>query len=200
MRINFRFQISDFKLKLSDVSALLFFSCLLFPAVALASGGGEGNSLMEWVWRFVNFGLLVIILVKFLNKPLRDYFTQRKELIAKSIKESQEAKELAVKALAEVEERLKLKDKEVEEILEAAKASGERERQRLIAEGEKLKAKVLEQAKVNIEYELKRAKEIIKSEAAEAALKLAEDKIKNRLSKEDQEKLLQNSLKMLGKN
>ncbi|MBF0327928.1 MAG: F0F1 ATP synthase subunit B [Nitrospirae bacterium] len=192
--------ISGGKLKLSKALVLFFFASLFSPAAVLASGGGEGNSPMEWVWRFVNFGLLVIILVKFLNKPLRDYFAQRKELIAKSIKESQEAKELAVKALAEVEERLKLKDKEVQEILEAAKASGERERQRLIAEGEKLKAKVLEQAKTNIEYELKRAKEVIKSEAAEVALKLAEEKIKDRLSKEDQEKLLQNSLKMLSKN
>jgi F-type H+-transporting ATPase subunit b len=152
---------------------------------------------MDWVWRILNFAILIFILVKFLNKPLKDYLRQRKELIQKSIKEAQEAKEIAMKALAEVEERLKVKDKEIEEIILSAKGSGERERQRLIEEGEKLKVKILEQAKTNIDYELKKAKEAIQSEAADAAIQLAEEKIKAKLTKDDQERLLKESLKLL---
>lgn len=175
--------------------------CLL-PAVAFAAEAGEhgGGSIMDWVWRIVNFAILVFILVKFLNKPLKNYLQQRKELIEKSIKEAREAKELAMKALAEVEERLKVKDKEMEEIISSAKSSGEKERERLIEEGEKLKAKILEQAKTNIEYEVKRAKETIKAEAVDAAMQLAEEKIKAKMTKDDQEKLLEESLKLMNKN
>jgi F-type H+-transporting ATPase subunit b len=170
----------------------------LFTDIAFAAGGeGGGGSLMDWVWRILNFAILIFILVKFLNKPLKDYLRQRKELIQKSIKEAQEAKEIAMKALAEVEERLKVKDKEIEEIILSAKGSGERERQRLIEEGEKLKVKILEQAKTNIDYELKKAKEAIQSEAADAAIQLAEEKIKAKLTKDDQERLLKESLKLL---
>lgn len=173
--------------------------CLL-PVVAFAAAeGGEhgGSSMMEWVWRILNFLILVVILVKFLNKPLKDYLRQRRELIEKSIKEAQEAKEIAMRALAEVEERLKVKDKEIEEIISSARSSGEREKERLIEEGEKLKVKILEQARTNIEYELKKAKETIKAEAVEAAMQLAEEKIKTRMTKDDQERLLQESLKLL---
>lgn len=184
-------------------SKIFLFSFLIFNLVIAASvfaaEGGEhgGSSMREWVWRILNFLILVVILVKFLNKPLKDYLRQRRELIEKSIKEAQEAKEIAMKALAEVEERLKVKDKEIEEIISSARSSGEREKERLIEEGERLKVKILEQAKTNIEYELKKAKETIKAEAVEAAMQLAEEKIKTRMTKDDQERLLQESLKLL---
>ncbi len=188
------------KVFLLTIIFLLFtIHCSLFTDIVFAAGGGgdSGSSLMDWVWRILNFAILVFILVKFLNKPLKDYLRQRKELIEKSIKEAQEAKEIAMKALAEVEERLKIKDKEIEEIISSAKGSGEREKQRLIEEGEKLKVKILEQAKTNIEYEVKKAKEIIKAEAVEAAMQLAEEKIKAKMTKDDQERLMQESLKLL---
>lgn len=190
------------KVRLTTFLLLAGFVVLSAGAAFAAEEGGEhGGSLMDWVWKFVNFGILVFILVKFLNKPLKDYFRDRKALIEKSIKEAQEAKELARKALAEVEERLKLKDKEIEDIIAAARTSGEKEKARLIEEGERLKVKILEQAKSNIEYETKRAKDTIRAEAVDAAMELAEEKIKAKMSKEEQDKLLQESLRLLeGKN
>lgn len=170
-------------------------------ALAAEEGGENSGSPMSWVWKFLNFGILVFVLVKFLNKPLKDYFSDRKALIEKSIKEAQEAKELAQKALAEIESRLKLKDQEIESIIASARTSGEREKTRLVEEGEKLRVKILEQAKSNIEYEMKRAKDAIRAEAVDAAMQLAEEKIKAKITGEEQDKLLQESLRLLeGKN
>lgn len=174
--------------------------CLFFlsSSIVFAAGGlAPGNTLKDWIWRIVNFAILAFILVKFAGKPLKDFLRQRKELIEKSLKEAQEAKELAAKALSEIEERLKLKDKEIEDIILSAKTSGEREKERLIEEGNKLSQKIIEQAKTNIDYEIKKAKEIIREEAVDAAIKLAEEKIKTRLTKEDQKKLLKESIKLL---
>ncbi len=172
------------------------------PAIAAEEGGEHGGgSAMEWVWRLLNFGVLVFVLVKFAGKPLKEYLQQRKELIGKSIDEAREAKDLAKRALAEVEERLKLKDKEIAEIIASAKSSGEREKERLVEEGVRLQAKILEHAKANIDYEVKRAKDVIKGEAVDAAMQLAEEKIKGKLTVDDQDKLLKESLKLLeGKN
>ncbi|MCI0469424.1 MAG: ATP synthase F0 subunit B [Nitrospirae bacterium] len=162
--------------------------------------GEHGVSLLDWVWKILNFGILVFILVKFLNKPLRNYFKERKELIEKAIKESQEAKEIAIKALADVQEKVKLKDTEIEAILAASKRAGEHEKQRLIEEGEHMKAKIIEQARSNIDYEVRLAKESIKAEAVEAALRLAEEKIRSSLSKDVQDKLLEESISLMRKN
>ena len=181
------------------VTVLVLGATLLVPAAALAAGGGgdHGLSTMDWVWKVVNFAVLVVLLVKFVGKPLKDYLAQRKELIEKSIREAQEAKEMAAQALKEVDERLKLKDKEIADIISSAQSSGERERERLIAEGQHMAERVAEQAKTNIDFELKRAKEIIQAEAVEAALQLAEEKIKARLTKEEQDKLLRESIKLI---
>lgn len=179
---------------------ILFSLMLVMAAVtAFAAESGEhgGGDLKEWAFKTINFAILVFLLVKFLGKPIKNYFAQRKELIEKSIRESQEAKELAQKALQEVEEKLKLKDKEVQDILDTAKKIGEQEKAQIIQESEKLKEKILEQAKTNIEFEVKMAKDALRLEAAELAIQLSEQKLKEKVTPEEQEKLLQESLKII---
>ena len=150
----------------------------------------------------LNFLILVALLVFMMKKmDIKGYFRKRTELIEQSLKEAREAKELAQKALAEIEERLKVKDKEVADIVTAAQESGEREKIRLVEEGEKLKARILEQTKNNIAFELKTAKAAIKQEAVEIAMELAEKKLKGKLTKEEQMRLLEESIsKIEGKN
>jgi len=198
-------KIQDSKLKTVLLSAFCF---LLFASIAFANEGGAeeaeslGQILKGYIWPVVNFLILVGVMVYALKKAdIKGFFKKRTELIEQSIRESREAKELAQKALSEVEERLKLKDSEIAEIMAGAKVSGENEKARLIEDGDKLKARILEQARTNIDYEVKRAKESIKQEAVEIAMELAEKKLKEKLSKEEQLKLLEESLaKIEGKN
>jgi len=187
---------------------LIMFYCALFTSccsLVFASGSGEEGQpslLKTYLPAILNFLILVFLLVYMMKKmDIKGYFKKRTELIEQSLKEAREAKELAQKALAEVEERLKIKDKEVEEIMKAAAESGEREKARLIEEGDKLKARILEQTQNNIAFEVKMAKEAIKQEAVEIAMDLAEKKLKAKLTKEEQMKLLEESIsKIEGKN
>jgi F-type H+-transporting ATPase subunit b len=180
---------------------LIIFS-IAFASYAFAAGaseeGGHASLLKEYLAKIINFAILVFILYKFGKKPVRDFLKKRTELIEKTLNEATEAKEAALKALREAEERVKTKDAEVKEILDAARKSGELERDKIIEESARLKEKILEQAKTNIDYELKHAKEAIKAEAVELAMELAEKKLKEKLSKEEQEKLLDESLVKMG--
>lgn len=172
---------------------------LTLTSLAFASGGGEETPLWkEYMWKIINFLVLVFILFKFGKKPLQNFLKQRSETIAKTLQEAKAAREAAEKALREVEERLRTKDAEIEAILSAAKRSGEQERNAIIEEGSKLKEKILEQAKSNIEFELKNAKKVIKAEAVELAMELAEKKLREKLTKDEQEKLLEDSLVKIG--
>jgi F-type H+-transporting ATPase subunit b len=189
-------------------SLLILASCILYLAsvsIAFASGGGEEGSAgaiaKDYLWKIINFGILFFVLYKFGKKPLQSFLKQRTELIEKTLKEAQQARELAQKALAEVEERLKARDREIGEIVLSAKESGEKEKARLIEEGSRMKEKILEQARTNIAYEVKKAKETIMEEASAIAIELAEKKLKEKLTKEEQLKLLEESLaKIEGKN
>ncbi len=169
----------------------------LFTGMAFAAGGAEHGEWKDLIWPGINFAILVFILVKFGRKPIKEFLKKRTELIEKSLKEAGEAKELAREALVEVKERLKNTDREIEGIVNAAKRAGEKEKEALIAEGEKLKIKILEQTEANIAFELQKAKKAIKSEAALAALELAEKQIKEQLGKEGQLSLIDEYIKKL---
>lgn len=173
---------------------------LTVTSLAFASGGGEEHTPLwkEYMWKILNFLLLFVVLYKFAKKPLADFLQKRSETIAKTLQEAKAAREAAEKALREVEGRLKTKDAEIEAIIAAAKRSGELERNTIIEESARLKEKIVEQAKTNIEFELKQAKEIIKAEAVELAMELAEKKLKERLTIDEQERLLDDSLVKIG--
>ena len=192
------------KMKSSITGLILFVCCVLFVSVAAASGGEEAQrSIFEiYLWPVINFSILVVLLFLLLKKmDIKGFFQKRTELIEQTLKEAREAKELAKKAFDEVEERLKLKDSEIETIIASAKLSGEKEKERLIQEGDKLKANILNQAKANIDFEVKNARAVIKAEAVEIAMELAEKKLKEKLTKEEQLKLLEESLTRIeGKN
>lgn len=182
---------------MKKVSLVVGLLIMINAATVFAAEAGHGGDLKDWAFKTINFAILVFILVKFLGKPIKNYLSQRKELIERSIKESQEAKELAQRALQEVEEKLKLKDKDIQDIIDSAKKIGEQEKLQIMQEADKMKEKILEQAKTNIEFEVKMAKDALRLEAAELAIQLSEQKLKDKISPEVQEKLLQESIKII---
>ncbi len=164
---------------------------------AMEGEGAGGSDWKDWLWKIVNFAILLFILLKFLTKPMKDYFKQRTEIIEKSLAEAREAKELAQKALKEVEERLTLKDQEIQRIIDSAKQSGQAEHDNLIEQGKEMSEKIRQQARTNIEMELKNAKAALRAEASGLALKLAEKRLRERLTEEEQLRLLEESIKRL---
>lgn len=192
-----KLRIKNYKLRTGSI--LLFIFNLVVVSAAFASEGGENYTYTwkDWLWPVVNFSILMFILIFFGKKPISDFFKGRTAGIEKSLKDAAEAKELAEKALQEVNARLNNTDAEFAEIIEAAKKSGEKEKEAIIAEGEHLKEKIIEQAKANIDFELQKAKETIKSEAALMALELAEKQIKEKLGQSEQETLIDDYIKRL---
>lgn len=191
------FKMLDFvkKIELKRAFSIVVIFTVVSVSLAFgAEGEGHGAEWKEWLWKILNFAILVFILVKFLGKPFKNFLKQRTELIEKTLNEAREAKELAAKALAEVEERLKSKDKEIQDILSISERSAKAEYDQLIKQGEDMKEKVIAQAKTNIDYELKAAIDRIKAEAVEIAMELAEKKIKERLSEAEQIRLIEESL------
>ncbi len=173
---------------------------LLLATSAFAIGGGGGETHFtwkDWLWPIVNFAILAGVLVKFAGPATKEFFANRTKLIEQSLNEAKEAKELAQKSLDEVKSRLSNTDKEVEQIVAAARKSGEKEKEAIIAEGVRLKEKILEQAKSNIDFEVQKAKETIKSDAALMALEIAETQIKDKLGQKEQEALIDDYIKRL---
>lgn len=140
--------------------------------------------------RAVNFGLFIAILVYFAAKPVGKMLRERLEGVKQTLEGVEQQKQEARKKYLEYEAKLAQLDKEREKIIDMFIGEGEKERQHIIEEAKKAAEDIKAGAKVTIEQEIKAARAQIRAEVAELVTKLAGDIIKQRFTKEDQDKLI----------
>ncbi len=177
-------------------------SVLLSSMALAAEGAGADRSgdLLDLLYRFINFTLLVIILFVVLRKvPIREYFSSRIEGIKKVLEDLKRQREAAERKARELESQLKAFEGERKEILEQFKADGLAEKQRILAEARERAKQILEQAEVSIQYEMQTAKEKLKQDMVALAAQRAEEIIAREMTDKDQDRLVHEFIERLGK-
>jgi F-type H+-transporting ATPase subunit b len=175
---------------------LPFLFQLAMAATVLASeeagAHGEMPSIisMSMFWRVINFTVLAVVLYKFLAKPMQTFFVGRREEIIASLEEARRNKEEAEARYRELSQRLQNRDREFEEIRRTAAENAEKLKERMIAEAHEKAQKLEEKAKASIEQEVKQAREDLKREAAEIALKMAEDNLMREITPADHRRFM----------
>jgi len=177
---------------------------LVFAAIAFAEEAGHGGQeetitfMGDWLPRLVNFAIIAGVVVYFLRKPARDFFKNRTSEIAKALEESQLARERAVAALAEMDRKIKDLEAEMGRLIADARNRGEKDKEALIVEGGKVAQDVQAQVKQGIDIELQKARTTLAVEAALLSLELAEGKIKEKISSQDQERIVKEYISKVG--
>ena len=144
----------------------------------------------ELVYKFINLSLLVGALAYLLRKPLADFFAQRSASIRKEIEEGQKALEASQAQLKAVEEKLRHLEEEIAAFKASAGQEMEAERQRLKhAEAEEA-AKILQAARAQTEVAVRAAMLELRIYAAQQAVTLAEEIIRQRLDEAGRKKLV----------
>jgi len=176
---------------------------VVFASVVFASSGGghgaeEYTFMGDWLPRLINFAIIVGLLVFFLRKPVRDMFKNRTAEIAKAMEESKNARERALAALAEMERKAREMDAETRTMIADAQARGEKDKQALIEEGRKIVRDIQEQVKIGVDIEVEKAKADLATEAARLAVDLAEGKIKDKITRQDHERIVKDYITSVG--
>lgn len=169
---------------------------------ALAAGGGADRSadLLDLLYRFINFALLVIILFIVLRKvPLKEFFSSRIEGIKKELEDLKKQREAAQRKAQELESKLKAFEGERKEILAQYRADGLAEKERILAEARDRAKQILEQAEMSIQYEMQSAKEKLKQDMVALAARRAEEIIAREMTDRDQDRLVDEFIEKLGK-
>lgn len=182
-------------------SGVLLFALVIVAATAvcaIAAEGGEEVTTMDWVWRIVNFAIIMGVLVYFLRKPMKDFFSKRVTDIEAALAEARAAKEEALKKLAEVQARLKDKDAEISSLVKMAEENGRKERELLAKEGDRMSEDIASSAKENIDAELLKAREALRREASLLAVEMAEKLVRENIKKEDQDRIVEEYISKVG--
>ncbi len=174
--------------------AVVTLSSLLIAPVFAAVGEAAGHSEEGWraateIPRIVKFVVIVVLLWFFLRKPPARYFANRREEIQRQLEEAIRAKEEAESKVKEYQTKLQSMEQEVAAIKAESERARENLRQMLMKEARKSSDRVIEQARINIELERKRAVDSLKTEASLLALELAEDLLRENMNDEDRERI-----------
>jgi len=188
------------------VMAAMFLGLALLVAFpSLASEGAKGeeqpgiiNLNMTLLVQMVNFLILIVLLHRFLYKPLTQFLATRADGIKRSLEEAKAAREAAAKAQQEYEARIAATRREAAALRESAVREVEEERQRLLKVSRDEAARLLTEAKAQIEQEVKRAKTELRAEVVGLSLGVAERLIGRRLTTDDDRRLAEQVVQEIG--
>ncbi len=159
---------------------------------AHASGG-----FASLLWPILNFAILCGTLYYFLNKPFSTYLTDRSATIRKDLVEAAELKSSAAAQLATIDQKLKALPGELEALRKRGAEETAAEEQRITAAAEAERARLLEQARREIELQTRLAKREILEHAADLSVQLATDRLKQDLTPADQARLVERYLEQV---
>jgi len=191
----------------SRITSLLLSIILvaLLCSVAYAAGGGgaehhadSGVLLKDFLYRLLNFSLVVALLAYFLRKPLKKALSGRREEIEKALAEAEQAKREAEAKFAEYDRKLNQATAEIAEISAAIKREGEQEKAKIIENAKAMARQIEADAGKAADLEVARARAELQREAVELAVATAEELLKKKFTKDDNNRLIDEYMQKVG--
>ncbi len=183
---------------------IFFLFVLLFGlSVGVGYSAGEGghgvtpSQIKNLIWWSVNFLALIVLLYKLLKKPVVNFFKSRQENLLKQYEELLAKKKEAEAKYLELQEKVKNLKEEAETIYQNYIEQGMREKEKILEEAKLQAARLKEQAQLYISQEMEKAKDILRVELAQEAVKLAEEILRKNVTEEDQKVLYKNFVEQI---
>jgi F-type H+-transporting ATPase subunit b len=146
------------------------------------------------LWSFAVFVLLLTLLTKFAWKPIMDGLEKREQGIADTIAATQRANQEAKQMLASYEKRLAEAADEVRAMLEEARRDADATKQTIIGEARRAADEEQTRARREIALATDEALSTIAERAGELAVSVAGKFLKEKLSGDDQQRLIRDSV------
>ncbi len=155
--------------------------------------GNLGNA----IWTLGIFLLVVIVLGKFAWGPILALLQQREQFIHKSLADAKHDRDEAEARLKEYTAKIQASRNEAAEIVEEARRDGERLREDLRTKARSEAERMIQSAERQIQVETGRALEQIRREAVDLSVLIASKIIQKNLTKDDNERLIDEALKQV---
>jgi F-type H+-transporting ATPase subunit b len=162
---------------------------------AIAADNTDGwRSVFDLVMRWLNFAILAFLLIKFSRTPIKNFFQSRTKELTKQIETLENEKN---DALGKVNENLKmLEESNVRFVTlkERIIAQGQKNKQKIIEDAHQESKILLESAKKKIENQIVMAHDALKVELIDSAINIAMERLPKEMTAEDNQKWIDNFL------
>jgi F-type H+-transporting ATPase subunit b len=161
---------------------------LLGSEASAADNSGNWRPVFDLVMRWLNFGIIVFILVKYARTPIKDFLLSRREEVAREIETIEEKKEEANKKFQDAARMLDESEVRFARIKKRIIQEGETKKQKIIEDAQQESKILLESTMKKIENQLLDAKRAFKSELVDTAISLAMKRLPDEITTEDNQK------------
>jgi F-type H+-transporting ATPase subunit b len=150
-----------------------------------------------FIWTIVTFLVLLVLLAKFAWRPLLQALETRQNSIRKSLDDAQQARLELERLNAESAQIIARARQEADAIITQSRADGERLREEIRLKARAEADLIVKNAERQIQLETNRALEQIRHEAVELSVMIASKIIQRNLTKEDNERLIDEALRQV---
>jgi F-type H+-transporting ATPase subunit b len=150
-----------------------------------------------FIWTIFTFLVLLTLLAKFAWRPLLLALESRQALIRKSLDDAQQAKQELERLNLESAQIINRARVEAEAVITQSRSDGDRLREEIRAKARTEADHIVKNAERQIQLETTRALEQIRREAVELSVMIASKIIQRNLTKEDNERLIDEALKQV---
>lgn len=147
-----------------------------------------------FIWTIATFLVLVALLARFAWRPLLQALEERQASIRKSLDEAQQARQELERVQHESAQTIARARVEADAIVSQSRSDAERLRQELRETARAEAAAILRNAERQIELQTLQALRQIRGEAVDLSVMIAEKLIGRHLTKEDNERLIQQTI------
>ena len=147
-----------------------------------------------YIWTIIVFLVLLFLLMKFAWKPLLAMLEKREDNIKQSLADAEKARDELVNVKEDTEKLLNEARTESQAIVAAGKKNAERMQEEIVDKAQSKSDALLADAKKQIQLEKDRAITDVRAEVVNLSMQVAEKLINKNLSKEDNLKLINDSL------
>lgn len=141
--------------------------------------------------QFINFGILLFVILKFAGKPLKAYLKKRHDTVREKIDEAERRAQEALEAKLRYEEKLSGLDAEIERFKASVVEAMEKEKKKVVDEAQELAGRIREQARLAYEQEMKEALEKVRAEIAGQTIQAATAQVRSMFKKEDHDRMVE---------
>jgi len=165
-------------------------SLLILLALPASASEDSAAGMQTFIWPAVNLVILFAVLVYFARKPLRAYFDKRRSDIQGQLQAAADQLAKAETSYAKWQRRMIDLETELDEIRATSRQRAEAERERIIGDARASAERIQREATAAVALELRRAREILREEAARLAIELAGERLAREVTDADRDRLI----------
>lgn len=154
---------------------------------------------IQLLTQIFNFLVMVILLTKFLYKPIIKMLDERKKKIQDGLEYTEKTRQELEKIEKKKAEITRIAENQAKKIIEEGKLTGKKLEEEIVKKAHKEALDIVEKGKKEVELEKMEMEKQLKTKTVEIAAALAEKVLLQILNKDDQKNIIDKKLKEISK-